>query len=57
MGFIDWVIGGSYEVTVICTNCNRTIRVQIRKGQSVERWALNRKCKRCKIRNRFQKYS
>lgn len=57
MGFIDWIIGGHYEVTMICTNCDRVVRVQIRKGQSVERWALNRKCKRCKIRNRFQKYS
>ncbi len=55
MGFKEWIVGGSYEVTVVCTNCGRTVGVQIRQGTTVEHWAKNMKCKGCKTRGHFQK--
>lgn len=55
VGIKSWLLGGSYEVTVICTNCDHTVRVRIRQGKSVEQWARNARCRVCKNRGSFQK--
>jgi len=60
MGFKDWIMGNpnpkkSYQVTVMCTNCDHTARVRIGNGHSVEGWAKTAKCKVCKTRGHFQK--
>jgi len=55
MGFKELVFGGSYNVSVVCTNCNHNVRVQIRQGKTVELWAANTKCKNCKTRGNFRK--
>lgn len=60
MGVKDWLMGNpnpkkSYQVNVICTNCDHTVRVRIGNGQSVEGWAKSAKCKVCKTRGHFQK--
>lgn len=55
MGFKELILGSSYDVTVVCTNCSRTVRAQIRQGTTVEQWARNMKCKNCKTRGNFQK--
>ena len=60
MGIKEWLkgepsVGRSYEVTVVCTNCDHTVRVRIGHGNSVEGWAKSAKCKVCKTRGHFQK--
>ncbi|MGY5149563.1 MAG: hypothetical protein ACW9W3_05820 [Candidatus Nitrosopumilus sp. bin_68KS] len=62
MGIKEWLKGEpnpkkSYEVNVICTNCDHTTRVRIGNGWSVEGWAKTAKCKVCKRKNTFQKTS
>jgi hypothetical protein len=60
MGFKDWLkgepsIANSYEVTVVCNNCDHTVRVRIGKGKSVEQWAKNARCRVCKNTGHFEK--
>ena len=53
----EWLTGGSYEVTVVCSNCGHTVRVKISQGKTVEHWARNTRCKVCKNRGHFQQQS
>jgi len=60
MGIKDWLSGepsvdSSYEVTVVCTNCNHTVRVRIGHGKSVENWKKKAKCKVCKNIGHWEK--
>ncbi|AFS80665.1 hypothetical protein NKOR_03875 [Candidatus Nitrosopumilus koreensis AR1] len=61
MGLKEWLKGEpdpkkSYQVKVICTNCDRVITVRIGHGWSVEGWSKNAKCANCKRKGSFQKY-
>ena len=55
MGIKGWFLGGSYDVTVVCTNCDHTVTVRIGQGKTVESWARSAKCRVCKNRGCFQK--
>ena len=60
MGIKDFILGNpskgkSYEVTVVCTNCNHVATVRISHGKTVEGWGKTAKCKVCKNRGFWQK--
>ena len=60
MGIRDWLsgepsAGSSYEVTVVRTNCNHTVRVRIGHRKTVEGWAKKARCKVCKNIGHWEK--
>jgi len=60
MGLREWLngepsVGRSYEVDVVCTNCDHTVTVRIGHGKTVESWAKNAKCKVCKNIGHWEK--
>jgi hypothetical protein len=60
MGIKNWLSGepstdSSYEVTVVCTNCDHTVRVRIGHRKTVGSWGKTARCRVCKTTGHFEK--